>query len=80
MDPAQEKQRHNLVMAVIGIEIVREGGDCYRATVPRRYSTTRVLFTRCGCEGKGAVARVGGAGNAGCGASPTAGKREGISF
>jgi len=33
-----------------------------------------------GCEGERAAARVGGAGNAGRGASPTAGKREGISF
>ena len=33
-----------------------------------------------GREGKRAAARVGGAENAGCGASPTAGKREGISF
>ena len=33
-----------------------------------------------GCEGKRAAARVGGAGNAGRGASPTAGKREEISF
>jgi hypothetical protein len=50
----------------------------------RRYSTRgatvpRVLFTG-GCEGERAAARVGGAGNAGRGASPTAGKREGISF
>ena len=33
-----------------------------------------------GCEGERAAARVGGAGNAGRRASPTAGKREGISF
>ena len=39
------------------------------ATVPQE------LFTGGGCEGERAAARVGGAGNAGRGASPTAGKR-----
>ena len=34
----------------------------------------RVLFTRRCCEGERAAARVGGAGNAGLGASPMAGK------
>ena len=33
-----------------------------------------------GYEGERAAARVGGTGNAGRGASPTAGKRKGISF
>jgi len=50
----------------------REGLLCYStrgATVPQ------VLF-----KGWIAAARVGGAGNAGRGASPTARKREGISF
>ena len=46
-------------MAVVGIEIMREGEGG-------------------GCEGERAAARVGGPGNAGRGASPTAGKREGI--
>ena len=40
----------------------------------------RVLYTGGGCESERAAARVLGAGNAGRGASPTAGKREGISF
>jgi hypothetical protein len=52
------------------IEEEESGG----ATVP-----TRVLFTS--ARGRGAAARaVRGAGNAGRGASPTAGKREGFSF
>ena len=40
---------------------------------PRCYSTAGTVH-------RAAAARVGGAGNAGRGASPTAGKREGISF
>jgi len=69
-------------MAVVGIEIVREGEGAIaialqypRATVPRGYCSRDG-----GCEGEGAAARVGGAGNTGRGASPTAGKREGFSF
>ena len=66
------------VMAVVGIEIVRE-------RLPPRYSTAVLQYRGyCsrdgGCEGKRAAARVLGTGNAGRGASPTAGKREGISF
>jgi len=47
---------------------------------PRCYSTAGTVHEMAGCEGERAAARVGGAGNAGRGASPTAGKREGISF
>ena len=46
----------------------------------RCYSTAGTVHEMEGCEGEGMAARVGGAGNAGRGASPTAGKREGISF
>ena len=45
---------------------------------PRFYSTAGTVHEV--CEGERAAARVGGARNAGRGASPTAGKREGISF
>ena len=45
------------------------------ATVPCGYGSRSG-----GCEGERAAARVGGAGNAGRGALPTAGKREGSSF
>jgi hypothetical protein len=63
------------VMAVVGIEELRRKGGVAvlhypRATVPR------VLFIQM----RTAAARVLGARNAGRGASPTAGKREGISF
>jgi len=62
-------------MDVVGIEIVRERRR--RATVPTCYSTACTVHGAAGCEGKRAAARVGDAGR---GASPTAGKREGISF
>jgi len=52
-----------------------EGGGCCRATVP-----AGTVHEMEGCEGERAAARVLGAGNAGRGASPTAGKRKGISF
>ena len=63
------------VLAVVGIEIVREGegGGCCRVTVPA------MLQYRGHCSQIGSR-RQPGAGNAGRGASPTAGKREGISF
>ena len=67
------------VMAVVGIEIVREREAAIAIALqyPRCYSTARVLFKRWRLRGQ----ESGGyAGNAGCGASPTAGKREGISF
>ena len=69
-------------MAVVGIEIVREGegGGCCRTTVPAVLQYPRVLFTRWRAVRVRAAARVGGAGNAGRGASSTAGKREVISF
>ena len=70
------------VMVVVGIEIMREREgrllsrySTHGATVPRGYCSRDG-----GCEGKRAAARVGGAGNADRGASPTAGKREEISF
>ena len=68
-----------VMCVVVGLQIVREGeGDgCCVLQYPRCYSTVpRVLFT----GWIAAAARVGGAGNTGRGASPTAGKREGISF
>ena len=65
-------------MNAIGIEILRERR--WRATVPAVLQYARELFTGGGCEGERAAARVLGAGNAGRGASPTAGKRKGISF
>ena len=46
----------------------------------RCYSTAGTVREMEGCEGERAAARVLDAGNAGRGASPTAGKREGISF
>ena len=64
-------------MIVVGIEIVREGSSDGRATVPAVLQYPRVLFTRwrrLGFWGRR------GARNAGRGALPTAGKREGISF
>ena len=47
-----------------------------------RYSTRGAGYCSrgVGCEVERVAARVGGAGNAGRGASPTAGKREVISF
>ena len=51
-----------------------------RATVPAVLQYRGYCSQEEGCEGKRAAARVGGAGDAGRGASPTAGKREGISF
>ena len=73
-----EKASSVVVMAVVGIEIVREGGQQRWARHSTRGATVpRVLFTRWrrlgfwGCRG---------AGNAGRGALPTTGKREGISF
>ena len=66
------------VMAVVGIEIVRERLLARCSTVVLQY---RGYCSRDGgCEGKRVAARVLGPGNAGHGASPTAGKREGISF
>ena len=65
-------------MAVVGIEIVRERR--WRATVPAVLQYRGNCSQEEGCEGKRAAARVGGAGNAGRGASPTTGKSEGISF
>jgi hypothetical protein len=63
-------------MDVVGIER-REGGG---ATVPTRYST-RAGTVHVAERQRGPAARaVRGAGNAGRGASPTAGKREGFSF
>ena len=47
---------------------------------PRCYSTAGTVHEMEGREGERAAVRVGGAGNAGRGTSPTAGKREGISF
>ena len=66
------------VMAVVGIEIVRERR--WRATVPAVLQYRGNCSQEEGCEGERAAARVGGVGNAGHGASPTAGKREGIFF
>ena len=64
------------VMAVVGIErIVEEEGADAAALQYRGYCS------RGGdCGGERAAARVGGAGNAGRGALPTAGKREGFFF
>ena len=45
-----------------------------------RYSTAGTVHEAAAAKGERVAARVGGAGNAGRGASPTAGKREGISF
>ena len=69
-------------MVVVGLQIVREGeGDgCCEPQYPRCYSTAGTVHKMEGREGEKAAARVGGAGNAGRGPSPTAGKREGISF
>ena len=70
-------------MAVVGIEIVREGegGGCWRDTVPAVLQyRAGTIHEMAGCEGERATARVRGAGNAGRGASPMAGKREGICF
>jgi len=50
------------------------------AAAALQYPRATVLFTRWRLRGKRAAARVGGVGNAGRGASPTADKREGISF
>ena len=66
------------VMAVVGIEMVRERR--WRATVPVVLQCRGNCSQEEGCEGERAAVRVGGAGNAGRGASPTASKREGISF
>ena len=65
-----------------GIEriVEEEGGGCCRATVPAVLQYHGYCSRGGGCEGERVAARVGGAGNAGRGASPTAGKREGISF
>ena len=59
-----------------GIErIVKEEGMTAAALRYREYCSRDG-----GCEGERAAARVLGAGNAGRGASPMAGKREGFSF
>jgi len=65
-----------------GIEriVEEEGAAAAAQQYPRCYSTNGYCSRGGGCEGERAAARVGGAGNAGRGASPTAGKREGISF
>ena len=65
-----------------GIEriVEEEGAAADALQYPRCYSTSGYCSRGGGCEGERAAARVGGAGNAGRGASPTAGKREGISF
>jgi len=66
------------VMAVVGIEIVRERR--WRATGPAELQYLRGTVHRKRVARARAAAGVLGAGNAGRGASPTAGKREGISF
>jgi hypothetical protein len=64
-------------MDVVGIGRIEGSGS--GATVPAHYSPERVLFMR--ERGRGPAAKaVRGAGNAGHGASPTAGKRECFSF
>ncbi|XP_039819277.1 uncharacterized protein LOC120681720 isoform X2 [Panicum virgatum] len=61
-----------------GIERRECTGKRRRCYSTRDATVPRVLFTRWeGCEGERVAARVGGAGNAGRGASPTVGKREG---
>jgi len=64
-------------LAVVGIEIMRggEGGGCCRATVPAGTVHEMEAVRR-----ERGAARVGSAGNVGRRTSPTAGKREGISF
>ena len=65
-----------------GIEriVEEEGAAAAALQYPRCYSTRGCCSRDGGCEGKRAAARVGGAVNAGHGASPTAGKREGSFF
>jgi hypothetical protein len=63
----------------VGIGRIEEEEGRRSYSTPRRYSTAWVLFTW--ETGRGPAARVvRGAVNAGRGASPTAGKREGFSF
>jgi hypothetical protein len=58
---------------------VEESGDDGRATVPYSATVPRVLFTS--ARGRGPAARaMRGARNAGRGALPTVGKREGFFF
>ena len=57
-----------------------EGAAAAALQYPRCNSTRGYCSRGGGCEGERAADRVGGAGNAGRGASPTVGKREGISF
>jgi hypothetical protein len=66
-------------MDAVGLRgLRRKRGAAFRATVPACYNTRGY----CSCErGGGPTARaMKGAGNAGRGAPPTAGKREGFSF
>jgi hypothetical protein len=65
-------------MDAVGIERGESRGAAAELQYPRA-TVPRVLFTS--VRGRGPAARaVRGAGNAGRGASPTAGKREGFSF
>jgi hypothetical protein len=68
-------------MWVVGIErrVSRAATATDALQYPRCYSVVGTIHV--GKSGRGPVARaVRGAGNVGRGASPTAGKREGISF
>jgi hypothetical protein len=63
-------------MDAVGIERGESRGAAAEVQYPRRYSTRGYCSRE---RGRGAAARaVRGAGNAGRGASPTAGKREGF--
>ena len=68
--------------ARVGIERIEEEEGTAAAALQylRCYSTRGYCSRGGGCEGERVAARVGGAGNAGRGALPMAGKREGISF
>ena len=68
------------VMVGVGSRGESAEGSGGGATVPAVLQYRGYCSRDGGCEDKRAAARVGGAGNAGRGASPTAGKREGISF
>ena len=65
-------------MAVVGIEIVRERR--WRATVPAMLQYHRNCSQEEAARARERRLGLGGTGNAGRGASPTAGKREGVSF